>query len=331
MDAARTLPLHAELLEAGAARLRAAGIDTARLDAEVLLARAMEGDRAGLYARLRTASSERVETRFAALVERRARREPIAYITGVQEFWSLRFAVTPAVLIPRPETELLVEIVCRLSRGAEAWGGARACGGAEVRRCEGAQDPAGQMPTHLRTFAPPHLRTAVSSICDVGTGSGCIAVALACELPTARVVAVDVSPDALAVAARNAAAHGVAERITCAQGDLFDALDPVTRFEVIVSNPPYLSPGECVAPELAFEPPTALAGGADGLAVIRRLLTVAPQRLRAGGWLVMELGRGQDAAVYPAARAAGFAHVSIEPDLAGIPRALVARWTGMDG
>ncbi len=300
MDAARALPIHAQLLAAGAARLRAAGIDTARLDAEVLLARAMDTDRAGLYAQLRAASSDGVAVRFAACVDRRARREPVAYITGVQEFWSLPFAVTPAVLIPRPETELLVEVVCRLSR-------------------------------HLRTSAPPHLRTTVSSICDVGTGCGCIAIALARELSTARVVATDVSAAALAVAARNAATHDVADRITLLGSDLFDALDPSTRFDVIVTNPPYLSPGDRVAPELAFEPPTALGGGADGLAVIRRLIAAAPQRLRAGGWLIMELGCGQDAAVRASARAAGLTDIDIEPDLAGIPRALVARWTGMDG
>ena len=320
MDAAGSLTVHADLLRAGAARLRAAGVGTPRLDAEVLLAHVLGTNRAGLYARLHAASSDDVAARLAAAIDRRARREPVAYITGVQEFWSLPFAVSPAVLIPRPETELLVEIVCRLSRE-----------GAEVRRCGGESACGPRDRQHLRTSARPHLRTTISSICDVGTGSGCIAVALARELATARVVATDVSLGALAVGARNAARHGVAERVAFIGGDLFDALDPDLLFDVIVSNPPYLSSADCRAPELDFEPPTALAGGADGLAHIRRLIESAPARLRPGGWLVMELGSGQDAAVRRLASAAGLAQVDVEPDLAGIPRALVARRAGRSG
>ena len=178
--------------------------------------------------------------------------------------------------------------------------------------------------TDLRTSAPPHLRTPLS-ICDVGTGSGCLAVALARELPAARVVALDVSAQALALAACNAATHGVTERIAFRAGDLFAALGAGERFDVIVSNPPYLRPGDVVSPELAFEPPEAFAAGADGLDVIRRLIGAAAARLRRGGWLVMEIGSGQAEAVTAVARRAGLATIAIEPDLAGIPRALVAR------
>src|SRR6185369_13019747 len=133
------------------------------------------------------------------------------------------------------------------------------------------------------------------------------------------------SGDALAVAAQNAEAHGVADRITYVRGDLFDGLDAALRFDLIVSNPPYLAPGDAVGPEVSFEPRTALAADDDGLAVIRRLLAAAPRRLRPGGWLVMELGCGQGAAVQALAQAAGFVEIAIAPDLAGIPRALVGR------
>lgn len=277
-------------------RLRPVGIDTARLDAEVLLALAAGIDRTGLYGRLRAPAPFDLETRFAALLDRRARREPIAYLTGIQEFWSLSFTVTPAVLVPRPETELLVEMACRWVDTGPANGGSP-------------------------RSAQPGQR---QSICDVGTGSGCIAVALARELRDAQLVAVDVSAAALAVAVRNAAAHGVAERIRFVESDLFDGIDPAARFDVIVSNPPYLDPDDLCSPELAFEPRTALAAGSDGLAVIRRLIATAPRRLRAGGRLIMEIGRGQDAAVRALAGAAGLADIRIAADLAGIPRALIA-------
>jgi release factor glutamine methyltransferase len=250
----------------------------------VLLGLAMETDGAGLYARVRSLPRAVVVQGFVALLDRRARREPIAYITGVQEFWSLPFRVTPAVLIPRPETELLVETVL-----------------------EGAAPSA-----------------PVERICDVGTGSGCIAVALARELPTTQVTALDVSADALAIAARNASAHAVSDRITFVESDLFGALDPGVRFDVIVSNPPYCTPGDPLLPELAYEPRAALVAGPDGLAVMRRLLAAAPARLRPGGRLVMELGSGQDGAVRAEAAAVGWTDIDVVADLAGIPRVLVA-------
>ena len=295
MRPALAMPTHAELLAAGAAQLHAAGVDTPRLDAEVLLARASGVDRSGLYARLHTAAADETGSRFASLLDRRARREPIAYITGVQEFWSLPFAVTPVVHIPRPETELVIEAAVRHTR--------------EPRPPEG---PGG------RADAPPRL-------CDVGTGSGCIAVALARELRDARVVAVDVSGAALELAARNAAMHRVADRIAFVVSDLFDGLAPDLRFDVIASNPPYVGCGEPTSPEIAFEPAAAVAAGGDGLAVIRRLIVEAPRRLRAGGWLVMEFGCEQEVAVRRLAEAAGLADIGVIADLAGLPRVLVAR------
>ena len=302
MQAATARSTNAQLLRAAAARLRGVGIDTAQLDAEVLLALAMHTDRAGLYARLRSDASADVAARFTPLVERRARREPVAYISGVQEFWSLPFAVNPSVLIPRPETERLVEIACRVWRQGST-GPRRADSTGEA----GANAARGW------------------SVCDVGTGSGCIAVALARELGGATITAIDSSVAALAVAAGNAAAHGVAHRIVFVRGDLFDALDPDTCFDLIVCNPPYLAANDAMTPEIAFEPAAALTAGRDGLAVIRRLIASTPERLRRSGWLVMELGLGQDVAVRELAQAAGLVEIEVEDDLAGIARVLVAR------
>jgi len=272
----------AALLAAAAPRLAVAGIDSARLDAELLLAHALGLDRTRLYARLRDAVADDAAARFAALLMRRARREPVAYLTGEQEFWSLPFEVGPAVLIPRPETELLVELAGRL--------------------------------------APPPV-----AILDVGTGSGCIAVALARELEAARITATDLSPDALAVARRNAARHGVAARLSFVAGDVYAGLPAAARFDLIASNPPYLAPGDAVSPELAFEPGAALWAGADGLDVIRRLLAGAPPRLRPGGHLLVEIGAAQAEPVRALAQASGLAEARVVADLAGLPRVLVAR------
>jgi release factor glutamine methyltransferase len=281
----------AALLRAASERLAAAGIDTARLDAEVLLGHVLGISRAALYTRLHDEVVGDPATRFAALLERRLRREPVAYLTGEQEFWSLSFLVTPDVLIPRPETEMIVWSAARERRSSG-------------RRANGADEP--------------------HSILDVGTGSGCIAVAIARELPDAQITAVDISPEALAVARRNAGRHAVADRITFVQGDVYDALPAETVFDLIVSNPPYLAPGDAVSPELAFEPRLALQSGADGLDVIRRLVAGASSRLRPGGLLLFELGAGQAEAGLRLAATAGLT-ARVEPDLAGIPRLLVAQ------
>jgi release factor glutamine methyltransferase len=272
----------AALLGGAAPRLATAGIDSARLDAELLLAHALGIDRTRLFTRLRDQVSPAAAARFAALLERRQQREPLAYLIGEQEFWSLRFVVTPAVLIPRPETELLVELAQRLS-------------------------------------------PAPRQVLDVGTGSGCIAVALARELPAARLTAVDLSPDALAVAQQNAAAHGVAARLAWLAGDVYAPLPAEAAFDLIVSNPPYLAPGDAASPETTFEPRSALFAGADGLDVVRRLLDGAATRLHPGGHIMIEIGQGQAERVVALALAAGLGDVHVVPDLAGIPRTLVAQ------
>jgi release factor glutamine methyltransferase len=277
----------ADLLARASETLAAVGIPTSRLDAEVLLAWVCGVERAQLYARLREPVAATAAATFATLLARRTRREPLQYIVGHQEFWSLDFLVTRDVLIPRPETELLVETTLRALRRR---------GGAGHR----------------------------VSLCDVGTGSGCVAVALARELPHASVWALDVSHAALRVAASNARRHGVAGRVRLLTSDLFAAV-PLQQFDAIIANPPYVAFSELVAapPELRWEPRTALDGGPAGLAVIERLVHDARTRARDAAPLVMEIGAGQADAVTALAQAAGWAKVSVLPDYAGLPRVAV--------
>ena len=275
----------AERVTEAAWRLAEAGIDAgdAAFDAEVLARHGLGWDRAAYLARRREPAPAGFEEPFEALVARRRRREPVARIVGRREFWGLDLEVTPAVLVPRPESELLVETA--LARLAD--------------------------------------RNAPWAVADVGTGSGCLAIALARELPHARVTATDISPDALAVARRNAARHGVADRIAFHHADLLDGLpDPC---DLIVSNPPYVPDAviDTLAPEVrCHEPATALRGGPDGLDTVRRLIAAA-DRLRPGGWLVMEVGAGQSGDAAAIARRAGLQVVTVRPDLQGIPRAVV--------
>jgi len=278
------------LVAEASAALSAAGVGSSRLDAELLLATASGLDRTALYVRRADRLPQQCTEQFRILLQRRMRREPLQYIVGRQEFWSLDFLVTPNVLVPRPETELLVEL------GSSLLGSSQRAGTARRR------------------------------ICDVGTGSGCIAVALAHELPGVDVWALDVSMQALAVAELNAQRLGVAERIHFLRSDLLATVS-MRRFDVIVSNPPYLTAMDLtnLQPEVACEPRTALDGGADGLEVIRRLLASAPDNLVAGGWLLMEIGAAQAALVSDLARGAGFSDVSIRSDYAGLPRVLIGR------
>ena len=239
-------------------RLRTADIDTSRLDAEVLLAHTLHISRSCLYSRLQDAVSTVQKHDFRRYVVRRTQREPVAYITGRQEFWSLEFQVNPCVLIPRPDTELLVETALRLLTAA-------------------------------RITAP--------RILDIGTGSGCIAVTLATELPRAQVWAVDRTHAILSVAQKNAHTHRVGRRITFACGDLLAPVPPGPPFfDLLVTNPPYIDSQvlDTLQPEVrAWEPRAALDGGADGLDFYGRLLYDSPDYLRPGGWLVAEIGEAQ--------------------------------------
>jgi release factor glutamine methyltransferase len=251
------------LLREAAERLRPCAVQTPRLDAECLLTAALGCDRAALYGWRGEVPAPAV-SRFAALLERRAAREPVAYLTGVREFWSLPLRVTPAVLIPRPETETLVEAV--LGRLADRRGDSL-------------------------------------TVADLGTGCGAIAIALATELPEARLFAVDVSAEALAVAAENARRFRVGRRVTFLQGDwtapLF-AAQLAGALDVLVANPPYIPTADLATldPEVSrFEPSLALDGGPDGLTFHRELAAHAPRLLRPGGWLAVEVGAGQGDAV----------------------------------
>lgn len=270
-------------------RLRAAGIppDEADLDARLLAQQLRDWDGAGFFAHAGEPEPAGFGAAYESLVARRAAREPLAYITGRQEFWGLPFEVSPAVLIPRPETELAVEVALDLF-----------------------PDPSRPM-----------------TIADACTGSGCLAVALACERPHAQVVATDLSEPALAVAGRNAVAHRVDTRVTFVCCDILETV--AGPFELIVSNPPYVADGDrsSLQPEVRdHEPAMALFAGPDGLAVVRRLLARAPSKLTAGGALVFEFGFGQaDAISALISTTPGLTLVGLRPDLRGIPRVAILR------
>jgi release factor glutamine methyltransferase len=284
------MPTAAALCDEAAALLAARGVPDPRRDAEVLLAHVLDVERPRLHLDPGRKVGEADAGRFRGLVARRAGREPLQYLTGHQEFWSLPFRVTPAVLIPRPETEQLIEALLRV--------------------------PLRPQPLLL----------------DLGTGSGCLAVAAAHELPGARVVATDASADALAVARDNARLNEVAARITFLRGDLFEPLagsGAEGGFDAILSNPPYISRREMetLAPEVRdHEPRLALSPGSDALSAHRRIAAGAAPWLRPGGHVIVEIGCGQARAlrrIY--GTAPGLERCEVFPDLAGVPRVLRAR------
>jgi release factor glutamine methyltransferase len=281
----------AQALHEATEALQAAGIDDAWLEAEVLLRHTLRLDRTHLYARLQEGLSAEDQASFHSLLARRLAHEPTAYIVGQREFYGVELETTPAALIPRPETELLVE---------EAIARARLLDG-EARRRE------------------PLLMV------DAGTGNGAIAVALAVHLPRARLVAIDLSRKALALAIRNARRLRVESRVSFLQGDLLAAL--ARAADLIVANLPYVCSAdwEALPPEIReHEPRAALDGGPDGLREIARLLQQAPSRLRPGGSLLVELGPLQAApALALARRCFPGAAARILPDAAGLDRLLV--------
>ncbi len=280
--------------------LERAGIDPseAAVDADLLARTVLGWDRARLLASLNDPLPPDLQPAYADLVRRRERREPAAYIVGQREFWGRPFEVDPAVLVPRPETELLVE------------------------------EALARLASRVAALLVPAPGGHSLLIADVGTGSGCLAVTLALEIPRSRVVATDTSPAALDVARRNASRHEVADRIDFLETSLLAEAD--TRFDLIVSNPPYVPASEMHAlpPEVQeYEPRQALFGGEDGLDVIRALLLQAESRLREGGLLIFEFGFGQEDGVKRAIRLRpAFDEVTIRRDLQGIPRTAVVRW-----
>lgn len=243
-----------------------------RADADILLAHVLGCSRTQLL--LKPAPTAEQRKRYEALLERRAAGEPVAYLTGEKEFWSLPLKVSADVLVPRPDTELLVE-----------WA----------------------------------LTLAARSILDIGTGSGAIALALAKELPASKIAAIDISAAALRVAQENARVLNLGS-VEFLQGSY---LDPVAqrRFDLIVSNPPYVAENDPHLPALRHEPLQALVSGPDGLDAIRAIAQQAPAHLEPGGWLLLEHGAEQGAAVRDILRAAGFSQVETRRDLAGLERA----------
>ncbi len=288
-------------LDAAIEQLTAAGTGSPRLNAEVLLMFTLGCDRAYLYAHAERELSAEEQARYQSALEERGRGKPAQYITGHQEFWGLDFLVSPAVLIPRPETEHVVETVLELAR---------------------------PLPR------PPREQERPLKIADVGTGSGCIALALAKELPGAEIVGVDISAAALEIARANATRLQLDQRVTFFESNLLGTLpapsspDPrdAARFDFVVSNPPYVgsSAPEKVQREVReFEPKVAVFAGESGLEVYRQLIPQARERLAPGGWLVMEIGFSMEAAVR--ALLEGWQEVRVTHDLQGIPRVVAAR------
>jgi len=277
----------AEVLREATQVLNNAGVPEARREAGSLLSFVLGKDRTFLISHAEDPVDDDSFRRFEEVVERRASGEPLQYITGVQDFFGREFRVTPDVLIPRPETELLVEAAIEVVGGPES--------------------------------SP--------SICDVGTGSGCIALTLLCEIRNARAVAIDKSPAALEIAKLNARNLSVAERAVFAVSDCFDSLDANEyQFDLVVSNPPYVSAAFMAGLQREVrdhEPLIALSPGPDGLSVIRRLLNETPGFLKNHGHLIMEIGFDQGEAIKSLIDEEIWHLVDIRPDLQGIPRIVV--------
>ena len=277
-----------DLVQGARDRLMNAGISAnlAALDAEVLARQVLGWDRARFLADRNDTATSVFLLRYEPLVARRERREPVSYILGTREFWGLPFEVGPDVLIPRQETEFIVEETLALV-------------GKDSR----------------------------PRIVDVGTGSGCIAISLAHEIPGARVTATDLSKHALGVARRNAVRHGVGDRITFVETSFLEGIEEGA--DVIVSNPPYVPSvsQRGLTPEVRdYEPAVALFGGEDGLSGLRSVLEGAAAKLAPGGWLVMEFGCGQDDCVTALVTGVdGLDIVKIRHDLQDIPRTVVCR------
>jgi release factor glutamine methyltransferase len=268
--------------------LAKARVKSAALAADILLGFTIGWDRVRIISHPEQPVTDDVWNNFQNLVARHASGEPLHYITGEREFYGLPFRVTPAVLIPRPETEILVE----------------------------------------KTIALMHGYSFPVRFLDIGTGSGCIAISIAHAVPSCTGWAVDISGDALEIARENASRHGVADRIQFVRGDLLEDLSAELRFEFILSNPPYVPLRECdnLPPDVRnFEPHIALFGGESGLEIYSRLMPQVPSHLVPGGHLLVESGAGQAERIRETTERAGLSVETILNDLQGIPRCVVAR------
>ncbi len=297
-----------------------AASDSPRQDAEILLAHQLGLSRGQLFTRLRETLRLADAEAFEELVAQRVNQQPVAYLTGEKGFWTLALKVTPAVLVPRPETELLVE-----------WGLEVLNSPLPPGEGPGVRDSGQNEPHYLPNARPSPVADATTSpggrgkisIADLGTGSGAIALALASERPEAEVIATDASQDALDVARANAADLGL-ERVQFRQGHWCEPLQG-ERFDLIVSNPPYIRAGDEHLPALRHEPLSALTDGADGLQCLREIAATAPALLKPGGWLLLEHGYDQGEAVRGLLWQAGLADVATRRDLGGQERATGAR------
>ena len=282
----------AEAINNAATLLSTAGITNARLDAEVLLSHIILKDRVWLITHRDDVLADNHQRAFEDAIQRRTRREPLQHIIGNQEFWGLEFIVSPDVLIPRPETEFIIEAALAI-----------------------VQD-----------------RNTPVRIIDLCTGSGCIAVSLAKELTAARVIATDASEKALTVARENTRRHGVSEHIRFLLGDLFEPLEELDirgQIDIIVSNPPYVQAGDLstLQPEVRdYEPEMALIAGPGGTEIAKRIIQLAPVYLKKNGTLIMEMGLGQAEALTRMVEATGaYGDRELLKDLAGIERVIIAR------
>ncbi len=281
-----TTPTLHEAVTGLARRLGAAGLEDAAGDARLLATHALGIDRIGLHVDRDRRLTAPEMTELDRLAARRAAREPVSRIVGHREFWSLDFALSPATLDPRPDSETLVQAA--LDRVAD--------------------------------------RDSPMTVLDLGTGSGCLLIALLTELPNARGIGIDLSLDAVATARRNAARLGVADRAGFLVGDWATALG--TRVDLVISNPPYVAESEIagLAPEVErYDPPQALDGGADGLDAYRRLAPILPALLCPEGWVVLEVGAGQASAVASLLAEAGLANLAAIEDLGGVKRCVCGK------
>lgn len=285
-------------LQAAIQRLTAAEVPSPRLNAETLLMFTLGCDRAHLYAHPERELAAEERARYEAALAERARGVPAQYITGHQEFWGLDFIVTPAVLIPRPETEHVVETVLELAREK----------GNDSSKAE-----------------------FVGTILDVGTGSGCIALALAHELRQAEIIGCDVSPAALEIARANAARLGFGGGVSFYESDLLEAFPEPERFDLVVSNPPYVATRDAHTLQKQVrehEPHLALFAGEQGLAIYERLVPQAQRALKPGGWFVSEMGLGIEQGIRALLRESDWSGVRVVNDLRGIARVVAARKRG---
>ncbi len=331
-------------------RFAQSGLHSPRLDAEILLSHSLGKSRVGLYTSFEQPLVDQELSDFKALIRRRLAGEPVAYLTGQREFYSLPLHVTPAVLIPRPETELLVEEALRLIDAAKA--------PPPLGNTPDEESPDGEVqsvavpgvpltvlydpePTlssdsgeteqslvaeSVAVAGPAERMSPSLTVVDVGTGSGAIALAVKHERPSIRMIAVDRSPEALEIAKRNAATLQL--EIEFRQGDLLSVLGTDDDSpDLVLANLPYIPTAEIagLSKDVQSEPRMALDGGADGLALVERLVAMTPGRLRPGGSILLEIGAGQSTSVERLLRSAGFAEVHSLRDLAGIERVVCGR------